>query len=1087
MNGLSLANLKGAAEPDMARLDALRLRIALWPLLEGTVQVESIVLVRPVIDLEVLPDGRRNWAFAGPARAGAAAPPGAAPAPGEPAAAPQIQLDRFAIQDGTIVYRDQKAGRVERVEKVNAEIAAKSLSGPFRGEGRLVARGVPLEVGVNMGRLTEERPTSVAVSLETPSAGAKAQFSGSLSRPSADGKLAGKLHLEGDSLARLIAAVAQAEGTLPGMLAQKVTLDGTVGADATRLGLDEMSVQLGAARATGSLDVAFGPPLAAKVALAANHVDLDEWLALPPSVAAAPQEQTTAAPGRDAGAPGKTAAVPADAKDGFVLPKDVRASLDLTVDALVFRGEVVRQAKLRAGLANGKLSLDQATALLPGGSDVAVFGTLASAKGKPRFDGNVEAVSDNLRAVLAWFGAAPADVPPDRLRKFSFTGKIQGDPGQVSITGVDMRLDASQLTGGVVVALRRRPAFGASFALDRFNLDAYLPAEKAAPAGVERKPLPSKRQGEKKTPEGAPAKGDEAPLAWLEGFDANIKGSIGTLMINRTPVEHIRLDGTLHGGKLTVREAVIGSLAGGSAKVKGTLAGFTARPTLDASFEVRAKDPERLMRLFGVEPPVPAERLGQLSASGSAKGDAESLALDTELSLAGAKVELKGTVAALATPPHFDLSLGAAHPSLIELVRVAVPDYRPAAEDLRGFRLNTRLTGDLGGLTASDIDARIGPVNVAGNAEVKLAGPRPKVTAELATSEILVDLFLPPPERKQAALLRRVAVQPSGAPGGRWSREPLDLSALEAVDADVTVNAAALSYDKYRVVKPDLALGLADGTLAIRRLSGALFDGTVDIKGQVAAAEVPTAQTTLVVRQANIRQALFAAGDVDIADGRLDLDLDLATSGRSQFDLVSALVGKARMAVSDGTVRGFDLSAVSDRLKRIDRPTDLLDLLGRAMSGGTTRFSRLDGTFDVDKGVARTDDLSLVAQAGEGRVRGNVDLPRWQMAMRAEFRLTEHPKAPPFGVRLEGPIDQPRRVFETDRLQAYLVQRGVGTFLKKVLPQQPQQQAPATTAPQQTAPQQAVPQETQPQEPQPEEKKPEPEDVIRDILRSLQR
>ena len=34
------------------------------PLIEGTIQVERILLVKPKILLEVLPDGRRNWSFA---------------------------------------------------------------------------------------------------------------------------------------------------------------------------------------------------------------------------------------------------------------------------------------------------------------------------------------------------------------------------------------------------------------------------------------------------------------------------------------------------------------------------------------------------------------------------------------------------------------------------------------------------------------------------------------------------------------------------------------------------------------------------------------------------------------------------------------------------------------------------------------------------------------------------------------------------------------------------------------------------------------------------------------------------------------
>ncbi|MEE8332417.1 MAG: hypothetical protein V3R85_01110, partial [Alphaproteobacteria bacterium] len=52
----------------------------------------------------------------------------------------------------------------------------------------------------------------------------------------------------------------------------------------------------------------------------------------------------------------------------------------------------------------------------------------------------------------------------------------------------------------------------------------------------------------------------------------------------------------------------------------------------------------------------------------------------------------------------------------------------------------------------------------------------------------------------------------------------------------------------------------------------------------------------------------------------------------------------------------------------------------------------------------------------------------------SQFRLTQHPKAPPFGMRVVGPIDNPKRLFKFKELQSYLLQRGVGTLLRKVFP-----------------------------------------------------
>ena len=68
VSDVHLANVEGSSDADMISLDALEIKIALAPLLGGNVRVQSIKLVKPVINLELL-DGRRNnmvFEFSGP-------------------------------------------------------------------------------------------------------------------------------------------------------------------------------------------------------------------------------------------------------------------------------------------------------------------------------------------------------------------------------------------------------------------------------------------------------------------------------------------------------------------------------------------------------------------------------------------------------------------------------------------------------------------------------------------------------------------------------------------------------------------------------------------------------------------------------------------------------------------------------------------------------------------------------------------------------------------------------------------------------------------------------------------------------------
>ena len=70
VNDLSLGSIEGATAPEMVRIKALEVRVALLPLLGGDVQVEKVRFVEPVVVLESMEDGRENWRRHGRSKAG---------------------------------------------------------------------------------------------------------------------------------------------------------------------------------------------------------------------------------------------------------------------------------------------------------------------------------------------------------------------------------------------------------------------------------------------------------------------------------------------------------------------------------------------------------------------------------------------------------------------------------------------------------------------------------------------------------------------------------------------------------------------------------------------------------------------------------------------------------------------------------------------------------------------------------------------------------------------------------------------------------------------------------------------------------
>ncbi|SME88888.1 AsmA-like C-terminal region [Tistlia consotensis] len=684
--GASLSNVAGGSEPTMVSLKTLEVQVALGPLVGGDLKIKSLVLVQPRILLERLADGRVNWDLAPPKAAPAAAPaatqapagqagstaPAQQPAAQQPAAPAasggggeplSVSLQQVRIEDGTLVYRDAVAGREEKVEALNATLKADSLRGPFQIEGKAQARGTAASFTASTGQLALAGATPVTLTLTLPELGAtEARFTGDLTAGEAP-KAAGDLTVKGKNLLVLLDFAAPGSD-LPGGLAQPFALSGRLAYGDDKLGLSAIDLSMADSAVGGKTSVTFGKPTDLEVALTVSRLDLDSLLA-------------------DGGGGGQDPApVPS-----FSLPAGLRASVDLQVDTLVWRREIVRQVLVNADLQDGRVALNQALALLPGGGNVVLSGNLTAEQHQPHFVGRLEATADNLRAIMGWLGVDAGAVPSDRLRRASLLANVDGTPQQASITGIDLEIDASRVTGGVALALRDRLGVGLGLTVDRINLDAYLPgggpeAEAAQPAGKPKPAAQAQTQaqtqvqpeakagagkaaedqgqaagqavgqaagqaGSPQQPAAATApKGGVAGL--LRAVDANIDLTLGQVTYNGQSARQVTLDGTLQQGRLTLRRLTVGDLAGGAFSLSGVFSGLPDAPSVeDGSFDISVTDTGRLSRLLGQPADGVLAQLGSFRASGSASGSAKGFSYNADVTALGGSIFSSGKVAGL--------------------------------------------------------------------------------------------------------------------------------------------------------------------------------------------------------------------------------------------------------------------------------------------------------------------------------------------------------------------------------------------------------------------------------------------------------
>lgn len=886
---VTIGNLPGAGDQPMAVVERLDIRLKLLPLLGGRIEVTSLVLDRPELHLVRLADGRANWQFTAPTDApgGDAAPAQGRPTlKGEPPPEPEpdggISIGQATIRDGVVTYRSGDDSPV-RVEAIDARIAIAGTSGPFTAEGEARHAGLPIRFDVAVDRISAGRGSPVTFALSLPDSGARLDFAGMLSRLSGGESLRGKLTVAAPDAARAlapwgIAAPAAALGA-----------EADLAATGDEVTADNLAVSLGDTRVTGTITAAFGevPQLDADLRIAA--LDLDKLTAAPAKAKAPP----AAAPGITRPAdPAPSTPAARQGAEGFALPQRLFANLKLVAETVAWRGEVVRDARIEATLAEGELTLRRVAAQLPGGSALTGDGTLAAAHGRPAFDGTVRLVSNSPRALMAWLDAETEALPPGPLTLST----------PVKLTWPELALP------GFRIDLANKTARG--------RLSARL----------------------------------EQPLSFDLTADTSDWGAV-------------------------------------------TASGSYAKPALDARLQA-----------FGLTATV------------------------------------KGIVG-----ERTDLAVAARHPDAARLLR-QLADYRPRGP-LGALTASAQVTGGGNLWQVSGLGVEAGALRLTGSARAELGGARPRITAQLTGNDLALDPFLaaertgyllpggprlpptmapPPATILPAAALLAATGSAGDAP---WSRDKLDLAALHSFDADVGLQAASVSAKGWRLDDADAKLVVRDGTAAVERLSGTLLGGTLDASARLAAGTVPALTGQVKIAGADVGAVKPGAGGIAVTQGRLDADARFATQGQSPHEMASRLAGDGRVLVKDGVITGFDLPAVNQRLSTIENVGSLLGLVQAGLTGGSTRFSQLAGTFQAKDGVISTRDLKLDAQGGGATAESATDLGRWTTATTIAFRLADS-SAPPVLVRLEGPLGNPRKVIDINAVQQYLVARGLGRALK---------------------------------------------------------
>jgi uncharacterized protein involved in outer membrane biogenesis len=1054
----------GSSSADRIGARTLGFEFALGPLMHGEWRAAEMHLIGPQISIGLDASGHMQ-----------------APAVAIRFSPDTLSIDRLSIEDGRLTLTDAANGGSATLERLWFNGEARSLLGPFKGEGAAAIVGELYPFRLTTGRYSDDGVLRLRVNIDPVDHPLSIEADGMLALSGGEPKFDGTL-----SLARP-AGIARAEQlTLPWRVSGKIK------ATAASALMQQFEFQYGSEdqglKLTGVADFKFGKQPRFDGVVSGRQIDLDRALA-----------------GGDGGHPPPAAAIRkiAELAGGAFRPA-IPIQIGVGIDQVALGGSAV--ANLRGDITADATgwNLDRFEFRAPGYTQVHLSGHLAVNSEGVRFTGPAEIETGDPKVLAAWLEGRP-DVTQGDSRPLTLRGDITLASDKIAVERLKAIFERKTIDGRLAYdfASGSRPAkLDVAFNAPELDLDAALGFGNALLAGsaIERPHdmtiaadigratiagIVARNASARLKVDAGGLQIDRLSVADLGGAAFSASGRIVTAA--PSPQGSMRLDldapdmtpvmallarfapttaQALRGGaaamapaKLHAQLNIDGSpttaaklvINGSLGKVRLALNGqANADPIAFSAGDLRldgkleSDDGKALVALLGLSPFVAADAgTGALTINvgGPARGE---LRIDGKLMAGGLEAGVSGTARLFADNPSATLRANIvradAAPLRGAVVRVALPVTLAATIALTGKDL-----------TLSDINATVAGTTLRG--KIATAWPAPlRLQGEIEADSI-----------DAAGLVAAAIGMPALATGSNtawaWSSEPFAGGAFGAYDGQIAFKARRVDMPPLsaRDFRTTLRLGGREftfddmaGDVAGGRLAG-LLSFRAGNEGLNARAKISLTGADAA--------SLLPAGARPPVTGSLALSAELEGKGLSPAALIGSLQGSGKIALADAQFAGLDPRAFDAVTRAVDQglvidAVRISDLVSRTLESGRLAVKRADGTLAISAGQVRTSIASTDSKDAVLSFAGNLDLTDGSINARLVLSGSDQATGarPDIFMALRGPLAAPTRTIDVSALTGWLTMRAVENQAKQLraierAPPKPKTQAPAPAQP----------------------------------------
>ena len=760
----------------------------------------------------------------------------------------KLVLNSVSLKEAVVNFEASDVGIKWRLTKLNGEVSAQSIFGPFRIEGNYLKGSSPEGFAISIGKLSETFATTLNMVITHPQSDSYVRFDGNFYLPN---KLVnGNAIIETQKLSDFINANFE-QANVPSDYNTPAVLGFDIVANPKNLSLSNVVIKYGETQGAGEIQMPLDDLEIPEITTNFNFTDLD----LTPFVKLTRQFIDTY----------KEQAYAPDY--GVDLTGDVKAI------RVLYDGQNLKNLETAFSLDNDTLTIDDLSVILPGETVLKLKGMVYPYDETVYYQAETAISSNDLMKTLKWLEIEPKANATSVYKKMLATAKLTGNFDRVQVSPYKITIDKSTFSGEATYVSGERKDLMLVVQADTVNFDNYissLPEEERVKSWTERMAYRFKK------------------LNVLNDFDMELDAKADLVIYESMPFEKVDFKGNLFQGKADIEYCKIEQVANTGFVLKGSLAGFGNSIQMDnLQYEIKSSDVLSLINKLELRvPQLDYKKFNTMELSGTINGAPDNFALNTVLALGRLNGAYQGKVFRKDGDFEYEGHLEVKHPDFTGLLDNLKAGYEPAVKNLGLLSFVSDLKGNKKNLDFSKLEANIGYNTFAGQVTYDNTGERPSFLGTLKINKFEIDKFLQ--KTKESGILDR-PVQEKDAEFLEkpfWNRDKIDYTPYSYADIKGKFEVDELSYKQHLFKDSQFDLDVVQGVASLKEFKANYHNTPVVFETVLHMTDQPSVSGSGKIENAQINEFLPGGKVYYLRGGAFALRFDF----NSQADSLSSFV-----------------------------------------------------------------------------------------------------------------------------------------------------------------------------------------------------